>query len=140
MTTAFISSVMSTVLSAEDAFAGETNVALSEEGRAQARSLSERLARETIAGFYASPMDRTMETARIVAEPHGLEVVPGGVSGRRGRLGTRGPGVGCDPVEESARGGRATAPPLRAESGLAVTARGCRSSCGSSNRTRTSTS
>jgi broad specificity phosphatase PhoE len=64
-----------TVLSAEDAFAGETNVALSEEGRAQARSLSERLAREPIAAFYASPMDRTMETGRILAEPHGLEVI-----------------------------------------------------------------
>ena len=65
----------STVLSAEDAFAGETNVALSEEGRVQARSLSERLAEEPIAAFYASPMDRTMETGRILAEPHGLEVV-----------------------------------------------------------------
>ena len=65
-----------TVLTAEDAFAGETNVALSEEGRAQARRLSERLAREPIAAFYASPMDRTMETARILAEPHRLEVVP----------------------------------------------------------------
>ena len=66
----------STVLSAEDAFAGETNVALSDEGRAQARSLAERLAREPIAAFYASPMDRTMETARILAEPHKLEVAP----------------------------------------------------------------
>ena len=40
----------STVLSAEDAFAGETNVALSEEGRAQARSLSDR-AREVLTGW-----------------------------------------------------------------------------------------
>jgi broad specificity phosphatase PhoE len=64
-----------TVLSAEDAFAGETDVALSEEGREQARSLSARLAGEPIAAFYASPMSRTMETARILAEPHGLEVL-----------------------------------------------------------------
>jgi probable phosphoglycerate mutase len=65
-----------TVLSAEDAFAGETDVALSEEGRAQARLLSQRLAREPIAAFYASPMSRTMDTGKILAEPHRLEVVP----------------------------------------------------------------
>jgi probable phosphoglycerate mutase len=65
-----------TVLSAEDAFAGETDVALSEEGRAQARALAARLAGEPMAAFYASPMSRTMDTARILAEPHGLEVLP----------------------------------------------------------------
>jgi probable phosphoglycerate mutase len=65
-----------TVLSAEDAFAGETDVALSEEGREQARALAARLAGEPIAAFYASPMSRTMDTARILAEPHGLEVLP----------------------------------------------------------------
>jgi broad specificity phosphatase PhoE len=65
-----------TVLSAEDAFAGETDVVLSEEGRKQARSLAARLAGEPIAAFYASPMSRTMETARILAELHGLEVLP----------------------------------------------------------------
>ncbi len=67
-----------TVLSVEDAFAGATDVALSDEGRRQARSLGERLAGEPIAAFYASPMSRTMETARIVAQPHGLEVRPRG--------------------------------------------------------------
>jgi broad specificity phosphatase PhoE len=65
-----------TVLSAEDAFAGETDVALSEEGRQQARTLAARLAGEPIAAFYASPMSRTMETARILAGPHRLEVLP----------------------------------------------------------------
>jgi broad specificity phosphatase PhoE len=65
-----------TVLSAEDAFAGETDVALSEEGREQARRLAARLAGEPITAFYASPMARTMETARILAEPHRLEVLP----------------------------------------------------------------
>src|SRR5512141_1511112 len=65
-----------TVLSAEDAFAGETDVALSEEGREQVRRLAARLAGEPIADFYASPMARTMETARILAEPHHLEVLP----------------------------------------------------------------
>lgn len=67
-----------TVLSAEDAFAGETDVALSDEGREQARRLSERLRSEPMAACYASPMARTMETARILAGPHGLEVLPRG--------------------------------------------------------------
>src|SRR2546421_1431415 len=63
-----------TVLSAEDRFAGATDVPLSEEGREQTRRLAERLSQEKIAAIVASPMGRTMETARILAEPHALEV------------------------------------------------------------------
>ena len=63
-----------TVLTAEDRFAGATNVALSDEGRAQARRLAARLSGESIAAVYASPLDRTAETARILAEPHGCDV------------------------------------------------------------------
>jgi probable phosphoglycerate mutase len=63
-----------TVLTAEDRFAGATNVQLSDEGRGQAARLAERLRETTIAAVYASPLDRTMETARILAEPHQLEV------------------------------------------------------------------
>jgi len=62
------------VLSAEDRFAGVTNVELSDEGREQARRLSQRMSRERIAAIYASPLGRTMETARILAAPHNLEV------------------------------------------------------------------
>lgn len=65
-----------TVLTAEDRFAGSTDVKLSDEGRAQAARLSERLALEKIAAVYASDMSRTQETARILAGPHKLEVVP----------------------------------------------------------------
>ena len=65
-----------TVLSAEDRFAGATNVELSETGRAQARALSRRLAPLAITAFHASPLDRTMETARLLAEPHGKPVQP----------------------------------------------------------------
>ncbi len=61
-----------TVLSAEDRFAGATDVDLSDEGRRQAGSLAERLAGEPIAAVYASPMKRTVETAMIVAAPHRL--------------------------------------------------------------------
>ena len=65
-----------TVLSAEDRFAGRTDVPLSEEGRDQVRRLAARLSSETIGAFYASPMGRTMETARILAEPHQKPVIP----------------------------------------------------------------
>ena len=63
-----------TVLTAEDRFAGATNVQLSDEGREQVRRLAARLRGENIVAIYASPLDRTVETARILAEPHKLEV------------------------------------------------------------------
>ena len=64
-----------TTLTAEDRFAGATNVQLSDAGREQARRLSERLGREPIAAVHASPLDRAMETASIIAAPHGLTVI-----------------------------------------------------------------
>jgi len=63
-----------TVLSAEDRFAGETDVELSDIGRDQLRHLAGRLAGEKIAAAYASPLKRTVESARIVAGPHGIPV------------------------------------------------------------------
>lgn len=63
-----------TVLTAEDRFAGATDVQLSDEGREQTRRLAERLSAEKITAVFASPMSRTMETARILAEPHALPV------------------------------------------------------------------
>jgi len=63
-----------TVLTAEDRFAGATDVELSDEGREQVRRLALRLSGEKIAAVYASPLGRTMETASIMAEPHGLKV------------------------------------------------------------------
>ena len=62
------------MLSAEDRFAGSTDVELSDEGRAQAARLAERLKGEELAAVYASPMQRTRETASILAAPHRLEV------------------------------------------------------------------
>jgi probable phosphoglycerate mutase len=61
-----------TLLSAEDRFAGSTDVELSAEGRAQAERLAERLAGENLAAIYSSPMKRTRETAAIIARPHRL--------------------------------------------------------------------
>src|SRR5437868_14694645 len=63
-----------TVLTAEDRFAGATEVELSDEGREQVRRLAVRLAGEKIAAVYASPMGRTVETAGILGQPHSLEV------------------------------------------------------------------
>jgi probable phosphoglycerate mutase len=62
------------VLSAEDRFAGATDVELSNEGREQTRRLATRLAEENVAAIYASPLGRTVETAAILAEPHQLEI------------------------------------------------------------------
>ena len=63
-----------TTLSAEDRFAGATDVPLSDEGRQQAGRLAERLGEIPVAAVYASPLGRTMETANILAAPHRLEV------------------------------------------------------------------
>src|SRR5437660_12887690 len=63
-----------TVMSAEDRFAGATDVALSDEGREQTRRLADRLSHEKIMAVYASPLGRTVETAQILAGPHKLEV------------------------------------------------------------------
>ena len=65
-----------TVSTDEDRFAGETDVPLSDSGRRDARALGARLASERIAAFYASSLERALETARLIAEPHGLPVVP----------------------------------------------------------------
>ena len=59
-----------TQLTAEDRFSGSVGVDLSDEGRRQAAFLADRLAHERIAAVYASPLARTLETARIVARPH----------------------------------------------------------------------
>lgn len=63
-----------TILSAEDRFAGAVDVPLSDEGREQAQRLALRLSGENIAAAYASPLGRAVETARILARPHRLEV------------------------------------------------------------------
>ncbi len=65
-----------TVLTAEDRFAGSTNVQLSDEGRAQAAALGRRLSGVPLSAIYASPMDRTLETASLIAAPHQLTPIP----------------------------------------------------------------
>ena len=60
---------------AEDRFSGSEDVALSDDGRAQARMLGERLSSVPIAAVYASPLRRAMDTATSLAAPHGLPVL-----------------------------------------------------------------
>ena len=55
---------------------GQTQGMLNENGRMQARQLRERLSDEPIAVFVSSDLERAMETCRIIAEPHGLPIVP----------------------------------------------------------------
>lgn len=117
-----------TVLSAEDRFAGVTDVELSEKGREEARRLAERLRGEKITAVYASPLGRTVETARIIAEPHNLEVQP--CDGFREISHGHWEGMKRHEVEEKFPEEMAewekdpyTFAPVGGESGLAVTAR-----------------
>ena len=52
----------------------QPGVALSDEGRRQAAALADRLAALPVAAVYASPIERTTETAQAVARRHRLEV------------------------------------------------------------------
>ncbi|GMU77384.1 MAG: phosphoglycerate mutase [Acidimicrobiia bacterium] len=47
---------------------------LSDDGRAQAAALGERLAALPVAAVYASPIERTVQTADAIAQRHGIEV------------------------------------------------------------------
>ncbi len=64
-----------TKLTAEDRFSGAVGVDLSDDGRSQVSGLARRLASEKISAVYCSPLSRTVETATILAEPHGLPVI-----------------------------------------------------------------
>jgi broad specificity phosphatase PhoE len=65
-----------TQLTAEDRFSGAANVYLSGEGREQVEHLAHRLSDDEISAVYSSPLDRTMETASIIAQPHKLTPIP----------------------------------------------------------------
>ncbi len=59
-------------------FAGRTPEPLTEEGRHQARKAGQKLRGEGIRRIYASPLLRTMETARLVAQEleNPVEIIP----------------------------------------------------------------
>ena len=50
------------------------DIHLTDDGVAQAKAVGEQLAHIPFKAVYSSPIDRTMETARHVAQPHGLKV------------------------------------------------------------------
>ena len=62
----------STQLTAEDRFSGDIGVDLSDEGRAQAHRLGERVRGDGLSAAYCSPLSRAVETAQIVAGGCGL--------------------------------------------------------------------
>jgi probable phosphoglycerate mutase len=117
-----------TILTAEDKFAGATDVPLSDEGREQARRLALRLCGENIAAVYASPLGRTVETAGIIVAPHKMEVQTRDglreISHGRWEQMTRHEVEEKFPDEAAAwNEDPYTFAPLGGESGLAVTAR-----------------
>ncbi len=57
-------------------YAGLDGYGLSETGRAQAQAVAEALRGVELAGLYASPLDRAMQTAGSIAEVTGAEVIP----------------------------------------------------------------
>lgn len=104
------------------------DVHLSEEGRAQVQRLSQRLEGHSIRAVYCSPLGRTVETAEILAAPHGL--VPVHRDGLREIGHGRWEGLTRREVEERFRGEYEsweadpyTFAPAGGESGLAVLAR-----------------
>ncbi|HTJ81939.1 MAG TPA: histidine phosphatase family protein [Polyangiaceae bacterium] len=117
-----------TVLTAEDRFAGATDVELSDDGRRQAGRLGERLADEKLSAVYASPMKRTMDTARALAAPHGVAITPNAAlreidHGRwEGRTRREVAAEFCDEYE-AWEADPFTFAPVGGESGLAVMAR-----------------
>ncbi len=50
-------------------------VSLGRAGREAARSAARRLADLELAAVYSSPIERTLETARIIAQPHGMSPI-----------------------------------------------------------------
>jgi broad specificity phosphatase PhoE len=61
---------------AENRLCGRTDVPLSEDGCRQAKSLAARLKPIPFEAFYSSPLQRALETARLISESVGLQPAP----------------------------------------------------------------
>jgi broad specificity phosphatase PhoE len=117
-----------TALSTEDRFSGAEGAELSDQGRAQAKRLGERLRSDGIAAVYSSPYSRAMDTARIVSQ--GWSAAPVPVDGLREISHGHWEGLRRTEVEERFAAEYAmweqdpfTYAPSGGESGLAVLAR-----------------
>ena len=63
-----------TVDNARQIMQGQTQGELNQRGREQARQVAERLAAETVDAVVASDLRRAIQTAEVIAAPHGLKV------------------------------------------------------------------
>ena len=73
----YLSRHAQTASSAVDSFNGRGELALTEHGREQARRLGRRLAGVQFAAVYRSPLQRTADTAALVAPGRKPQVLPG---------------------------------------------------------------
>jgi broad specificity phosphatase PhoE len=76
MTTILMARHGETDWNAERRVQGHTDRPLNDAGIAQARELADELSGERLDAVYASDLARALDTARAVAEPRGLAVVP----------------------------------------------------------------
>lgn len=65
-----------TAWNAADIFRGRVGIGLSENGFKQAELLSAFLSQKKLQAVYCSPLNRAMQTAQVVARPHGLTPMP----------------------------------------------------------------
>jgi len=75
ITRVFLARHGATALTADDRFAGSTDVPLGPEGQVQVERLSDRLAAAPLVALYSSPLQRSVTTATVVGSPHGLTPV-----------------------------------------------------------------
>ncbi len=54
---------------------GRTDILLDEIGRTQSQKLSERVSALQLKAVYSSPLSRAKETAKMIADPHGLDII-----------------------------------------------------------------
>ena len=74
MTTIFLVRHGETIDNARQIMQGQTQGELNEKGREQARQVAERLSVEPVDAVVASDLNRAIQTAEIIAAPHGLPV------------------------------------------------------------------
>ncbi len=74
-TTIFLVRHGETVDNARQIMQGQTQGCLNEKGREQAQQVARRLAAEQVDVIVASDLQRAVQTAEIIAEPHGLPVL-----------------------------------------------------------------
>lgn len=74
-TTLFLVRHGETVDNARQIMQGQTQGCLNERGREQAQQVAQRLANEKVDAIVASDLHRAIQTAEIIAAPHGLPVI-----------------------------------------------------------------